>query len=96
LAGARAALADASTTPSARVLAAMAKDFDNSFLGFTLAQSQKTQTQLLARPFPPEMAAHFRELARASIEEQQAIEAADTMPFEHYRQQYLSPKRLGL
>jgi glutamate--cysteine ligase len=96
LAGARAALADASTTPSARVLAAMANDFDNSFLGFTLAQSQKTQTQLLARPFPPEMAAHFRELARASIEEQQAIEAADTMPFEQYRQQYLSPKRLGL
>ena len=96
LAGARAALADASTTPSARVLAAMAQDFDNSFLDFTLAQSQQAQTQLLARPFPPEMAAHFRELARASSEEQQAIEAADTMPFENYRQQYLSPQRLGL
>jgi len=96
LASARAALGDASTTPSARVLAAMAQDFDNSFLRFTLAQSQQAQTQLLARPFPAEMAAHFGELARASIEEQQAIEAADTMPFEHYRQQYLSPQRLGL
>lgn len=89
-------LADASLTPSARVLNAMAHDFDNSFLRFTLAQSRQTQAQLLARPFTPEMAAHFREMAQASVAEQQRIEAADTMPFEIYRQQYLSPQRLGL
>ena len=89
-------LADASLTPSARVLNAMAHDFDNSFLRFTQAQSRQTQAQLLARPFTPEMAAHFREMAQASVAEQQRIEAADTMPFEIYRQQYLSPQRLGL
>jgi len=89
-------LADASLTPSARVLNAMAHDFDNSFLRFTQAQSRQTQAQLLARPFTPEMAAHFREMAQASVAEQQRIEAGDTMPFEIYRQQYLSPQRLGL
>jgi glutamate--cysteine ligase len=93
---AQATLADASTTPSARVLAAMAQDFGNSFQRFTQAQSRQTQARLLARPFPAEMEAHFRHLAHASLDEQKAIEAADTMPFEIYRQQYLSPQRLGL
>ena len=74
----------------------MAHDFDNSFSRFTLAQSRQTQAQLLARPFPPEVAAHFREMAQTSVAEQQRIEAGDTMPFEIYRQQYLSPQRLGL
>lgn len=96
LVAARELLADASLTPSARVLNAMAHDFDNSFSRFTLAQSRQTQAQLLARPFPPEVAAHFREMAQASVAEQQRIEAGDTMPFEIYRQQYLSPQRLGL
>jgi glutamate--cysteine ligase len=30
------------------------------------------------------------------VKEQKAIEAADTMPFEAFRQQYISPERLGL
>ncbi|HET7794871.1 MAG TPA: glutamate--cysteine ligase [Rhizobacter sp.] len=96
LAAASATLADARSTPSARVLAAMAQDFGNSFQRFTQAQSMQTQSRLLALPFTPELQAHFGNLARASVEEQQAIEAADTMPFEIYRQQYLSPQRLGL
>ncbi|MET0335251.1 MAG: glutamate--cysteine ligase [Rhizobacter sp.] len=96
LVAARELLADASLTPSARVLAAMAQDFQHSFPKFTLAQSRQTQAGLLALPFPPEQAQHFAQLARSSIEAQKAIEAADTMPFEIYRQQYLSPQRLGL
>jgi glutamate--cysteine ligase len=35
-------------------------------------------------------------MAEHSLEAQKRIEAADTMPFEIYRQQYLSPQRLGL
>jgi glutamate--cysteine ligase len=31
-----------------------------------------------------------------SIQEQKRIEAADTMPFEIYREQYVSPARLGM
>jgi glutamate--cysteine ligase len=35
-------------------------------------------------------------MAQESIEEQKRIEAADTLPFELYRQQYLSAERLGV
>jgi glutamate--cysteine ligase len=96
LVAARETLADASLTPSARVLAAMAQDFSHSFQQFTLAQSRQTQAGLLALPYPAELAASFERMARASLDEQQTIEAADTMPFEIYRQEYLSPLRLGL
>jgi glutamate--cysteine ligase len=34
-------------------------------------------------------------MALQSLEDQRAIEAADTMPFEIYRQEYTSPTRLG-
>ncbi|HEX3138852.1 MAG TPA: glutamate--cysteine ligase, partial [Rhizobacter sp.] len=96
LVAAREMLADTSLTPSARVLAAMAQDFGRSFQRFTLAQSRQTQASLLALPYPAELAASFARMARSSIDEQKTIEAADTMPFEIYRQQYLSPQRLGL
>jgi len=89
-------LADASLTPSARVLNAMAHDFGNSFQRFCQALSRQTQAHLQGLPFAPEMAARFRAMAQRSVEEQKRIEAADTMPFEIYRQQYLSPQRLGL
>ena len=35
-------------------------------------------------------------MTEESIQEQKRIEAADTMPFEIYREQYVSPARLGL
>jgi glutamate--cysteine ligase len=96
LVSARAALADPSLLPSARVLAAVAKDHENSYIGFVRAQSDKTRSELLALPYPPAMQARFEAEAAASIDEQKKLEAADSMPFEIYRQQYLSPERLGL
>ncbi len=96
LASAAARLANPDLLPSARVLAAAAKDHDNSFVSFARAQSEKTREALLALPFPPDMQARFAAEAAASVEEQRKIEAADTMPFEIYRQQYISPARLGL
>jgi len=84
------------TLPSARVLASMAKDFDNSFVKFVRAQSAQTQATLLALPFPAERQMQFEQMTRQSIAEQKAIEAADTMPFEIYRKEYVSPARLGI
>jgi glutamate--cysteine ligase len=82
--------------PSARVLAVMERDHDNSFIAFTRAQSQQTKAKLLALPFPGGLQAKFEALSGQSVREQKAIEESDTMPFEAYRQQYVSPERLGL
>ena len=89
-------LAQADSLPSARVLATMGKDFDKSYVRFTRAQSVQTRNTLLGLPWTPALQQRFEALARESVLEQQRIEAADTMPFEIYRQEYLAPRRLGL
>ncbi len=96
LADASAVLKDPSTLPSARVLAAMAKDYDNSFIKFARAQSEKTRASLLKLPFSDQQQAHFEDLSRQSMQDQKKIEASDSMPFEVYREQYVSPDRLGV
>ena len=89
-------LQDAASLPSARVLATMATAHDNSFTGFVRAQSETTRQALLLQPFAPQEQARFAQASLESIDAQKAIEAADTMPFEIYRQQYVAPARLGL
>jgi glutamate--cysteine ligase len=96
LAAASAALREPASLPSARVLAAMAKDFDNSFVKFARAQSVKTQAALQGLPLPDEQHARFTELSRQSIAEQKQIETSDSLPFELYREQYVSAQRLGM
>ena len=96
LTAASAALDDPSLLPSARVLAAMAQDFDNSFVKFARAQSEKTRDVLQSLPWSDEQQSHFEALSRDSVAAQNKIESADTMPFEIYRQQYVSPQRLGV
>jgi len=96
LAAAQAVLRAPDTAPSARVLATMARDFDSSYLGFTRAQSAQTRSALLALPFGDEAHARFAADSRASVDEQKRIEAGDSLPFELYRRQYLSPERLGV
>ena len=54
------------------------------------------QAALLGLPFTAEQRAGFERSVQASIDAQAAIEAADSMPFEAYRQAYLSPARLSL
>lgn len=93
---AQASLRAPDTLPSARVLAAMRQEHADSFVGFVRAQSEKTRDELLALPWRSEDQATFEQMSRASFEAQREIEAADTMPFENYRQQYVSPDRLGL
>ena len=72
----------------------MVQDHDSSYVAFVRAQSARTRKAMLEIPLPTAVEAHFRDLARQSIEEQERIEATDTVPFETYRQQYLSPDRL--
>jgi glutamate--cysteine ligase len=95
LAAAKAGLNDASTLPSAQVLAAMAKDHDNSFIKFVRAQSEKTMAYFQALPFSSEQHAHFTQLSQQSMVDQKKIEALDSMPFEMYREQYVSAERLN-
>lgn len=95
LAAATVGLNDASTLPSARVLAALAKNYDNSFVRFVRAQSEKTKTLFQAMPFSNERCTHFTRLSEQSIADQKKIEALDNMPFEMYREQYVSAKRLN-
>ena len=87
---------DPDAAPSARVLATMASDFDSSYIAFTLAQSQQSKAALLALPYSDQLQNRFTKLAQSSIFEQHRIEVADSLPFEIYRQQYLSAERLGL
>jgi glutamate--cysteine ligase len=56
----------------------------------------KTQAALQGLPLPDEQHARFTELSRQSIAEQKQIEASDSLPFELYREQYVSAQRLGM
>ncbi len=96
LVSAEAVLRAPDTAPSARVLATMARDFESSYVGFTRAQSMQTRNALLALPFGDDAQARFEAASTASVDEQKRIEANDSLPFEIYRQQYLSPERLGV
>ena len=96
LAAARAAVLAPDTLPSARVLAEMVGRHGGSHDAFVRAHSRRTRAHMLALDLPPDVAAHMAELATESLAEQARIEAADTMPFEIYRQQYLAPERLRL
>jgi len=89
------ALRNPALLPSARVLQAIRSAHDNSFIAFGLARSEQAR-QVLAQPLTGPLQTHFTALAAESVAGQHAIEAGDSLPFEHYRQQYLSPERLGL
>ena len=91
LAAAVAALDDPASTPSARVLEAMQQNHDGSYLRFVLAQSLQHRIALQSLTLRAEVAQRFARLAEVSLAEQRQIEAADTVPFETFRQQYLSP-----
>ncbi len=94
LAAAGRTLADPTSTPSARVLSTMASDFDNRYVDFMRHQSEQTRQLLLGLPYSEAMALKFAAQARESVAAQQAIEAADQMPFDAYLQQYMAPEQI--
>ncbi len=94
LKAAEAALAKPATTPSARVLEAMHRGYGDSHLNFIRHKSEQTRQSLRALPFSEEALARAEAQARDSLVAQAKIEAADSLPFEEYRKQYLAPERM--
>lgn len=95
VAHARAGLLAPDTLPSARVLATMHTQHQDSFLSFVGHQSQQIHQGLLDLPWSTLQQARYEAMALQSVADQKAIEAADSLPFEIYRQEYVSPNRLG-
>ena len=79
--------------PSARVLQSTQAHGD-CFISFIKERSRQAQQALGAEPLSDEQKAHFAQLAQQSIQEQRQIEADDVMPFEEFRQYYVSTERL--
>jgi glutamate--cysteine ligase len=94
LQAARRALANLDGLPSARVLKTMADDYGNSFVDCTRAQTVAARAALLAMPWTEAQQQRFEAASAESLAAQKRIEDADTMPFEVYREQYVSPNRL--
>lgn len=82
------------TLPSARVLREITERHEGSFVSFVRAQSEQTRAAMLQAPVAADAAAGFAAESQKSWDAQRAIEAADTMPFGIYLQEYLAPRRL--
>ena len=94
LAAAQAAWQAPNTLPSARVLSAIQSADGCAYTTFVRERAAQAQAELLALPWSAEQQARFEREAQESLDRQHAIEAADTVPFETFRQDYVSPKRL--
>src|SRR5438309_3178723 len=68
----------------------MAREHRNSFVRFALAESTLHKAGLKGLELPREAIERFTGLADWSLERQREIEAADKVPFEAWRQKYLS------
>jgi glutamate--cysteine ligase len=84
------------TVPSARVLQAMERNHDSSYLRFVLAESLAHRATLLNLPLPARVEEEFAARARASLARQRQLEAADKADFETFRQKYLDPALLKI
>ena len=92
---ARALMQAPERTPSARVLDTMVREHASSFESFAFHQSELARDTLLNLPRTAEQQARYVAMADESIAAQKAIEAADTLPFEEWRQQYMAVEQLG-
>jgi glutamate--cysteine ligase len=88
------ALNDPERLPSARVLREVQQEHGGSFVGFVRSRSLATRQAALEAPMAIAALEKFEAMALHSLNEQRSIEGADTMPFDVYLQEYLSPKRL--
>jgi glutamate--cysteine ligase len=95
LASAAAVLAEPASAPSARVLHAMARNHDNSYLRFVQAMSLLHRGTSNGLPFSKDLQVRYTRMAAESLAEQQAIEEeSGLVDFETYRREYLSPQLL--
>ncbi|MDR0215100.1 MAG: glutamate--cysteine ligase [Comamonas sp.] len=84
----------AQITPSAHVLEQLTSAYDNRFIDFMTAQSARARDTLLAMPWTAEQQQRFEQMSDASVAAQAALEAADTLTFEEWRQRYMDPASL--
>src|SRR4051812_17512498 len=75
-------LVESASTPSARVLHAMERNHDGSYLRFVLAESLLHAGTLRGLPLGEDVAHLFDGLAKKSAAQQRRIEAGDTLDFE--------------
>ncbi|MDR6215824.1 glutamate--cysteine ligase [Paracidovorax wautersii] len=92
---ARALVAAPEQTPSARVLAELQGRHADSFTAFALHRAEVARDDLLALPWSDAQQRQFAALAEQSLADQKAIEAADSLPFEAWRQQYMAIRPLA-
>lgn len=90
----RSRLSNPEQLPSAQVLASMAKDHHCSHNRFIKAQSLATRNAMLALAYSPVQLETHRRVATQSLDDQRAIEKADTLSFEAFRAHYVDPARL--
>ena len=82
-------------TPSAQVLRELTQQYGNDFIAQTLAHSEAARDELMAREWTTEQHQRYVEMSEASEAAQRAIEKADDMPFEAWRERYMSVEGLG-
>jgi glutamate--cysteine ligase len=87
-------VADPDLTPSARVLHAMARNHDNSYVRFVLIESTLHKAMLQHLELPREVRERFSRLAAESLQKQRDLEGSDDLDFETFRQRYLAPDLL--
>lgn len=92
---AQARVQDSARTPSARVLAHIEQQHAGSFEAFSMAQSLQARDGLCALAWSAAQQQQYSAQAVQSLAAQQALEAADTLDFETWRQQYMDPHQLG-
>ena len=85
---------NAETTPSAHVLSELTGAYGNRFIDFMTKQSAKARDALLAMPWTAAQQARYEQMSADSVAAQAAIEAADTLTFEEWRQRYMDPASL--
>ena len=95
LRGAQALMASPQNTPSARVLDRMAREHGHGFSAFACQQARMARDVLLQEPWSAEQQARYVAMANHSLAAQKDIEAADSLPFEAWREQYMAVEELG-
>ena len=90
------AVDDPESLASARVLKEMVARYGSSHARFVIDHSRLYRDALLAKPLPADIHAQLTRMAQASIDEQHELEAVKAVPFETYRQRYLSPASLTI
>ncbi|MDX8400377.1 MAG: hypothetical protein R8K20_09035, partial [Gallionellaceae bacterium] len=80
---------DPSLTPSARMLAEMLENHEESY-DFNLRKSLEHEKWFASRPLDAEKLAKFEAEAAASLQKQKEIEAQDDVPFDVFLQDYFA------